>query len=875
MQRFMSGQSRSRARRSSKPELRQQGKFNNTARFLVAMGEDSNGDAYEAASGGKSAMAIFTSSKSARKRFSDSLCLSMGLPEWSVDIKIVKQGDWRKYMNDLTNMKATYRKLGLVSSRHRMTPEKQEVRRRGWAYALRGKSKKKAKKRLARRPSTCLTPYVVRLNKNNIVKGVPKAQITLMLEILLSSSESSLKNDTSLASSKMLKDVVQKAMDSCFGYEMAERMQVAVSMPKYKSISTLGGRISALNGMSRALILNALMKRNLSFDYKKQRIVSSILLSCHGEAMLELKDVLDSGGEYHNLHKLVWQDVWYSPIRSKILAKIKNESVSVMVKPNWRPSVKVICDVDDTLICSAGRWPAGLDKQIPRGVAYPGALQFYAALGEHARVVSGDNGNSDGDSDGGDGECVEPAKSTTSSLGGESFFGDDESEQGRIRRHSSEGMVSIGPNIEADDKMRRSVSDVNESVPVEDLQRPSSFRLEKRQNAGEARKSVSARWQKTLTYARIASAFRNASKSGVPDGGSVSFDGTPKPKDWQSRPVTSSSFDNNEEAASKGAFSPKCSLYFVTARPHAYKQISEIKLLNMFKAMSDRLHCTPALTTGELHSSVASAARNLRALIWYNCSTFLSKLTLRRMDASQHRISKFIFATRAWRQAGVQKFRTYLQYLGLYPESKFIFIGDNGQADNYAAEIMANMDLMPDSVVAAHERSIEESSATWKMRCSDQFVAAFVHKVQDIPHTLTHFPGELDADKLGWIESREKSNIYFFETYVEAAMKAYGAKPEPLIDIGDLYDISYAAVVDCWKLSITHPSWAEANSSQGDDGIIARVLRDCELVNQILNDANFPDQVNTGPLQVILSKGKGLSTHDIFFLDADNNDDAN
>ena len=99
---------------------------------------------------------------------------------------------------------------------------------------------------------------------------------------------------------------------------------------------------------------------------------------------------------------------------------------------------------------------------------------------------------------------------------------------------------------------------------------------------------------------------------------------------------------------------------------------------------------------------------------------------------------------------------------------------------------------------------------------------------------------------------------------MEAALKAYGVKPEPLLTLEDLYDVGYAAVVDCWKLSITHPGWAESSSSEGDNGLIARLLRDCELVNAILEKESFSMLINTGPLQVILAKGRGLSTHDIF-----------
>jgi len=41
---------------------------------------------------------------------------------------------------------------------------------------------------------------------------------------------------------------------------------------------------------------------------------------------------------------------------------------------------KVLSDVDDTLYCSGGYYPAGIDKQYPRKTVYPGVLAFYREL---------------------------------------------------------------------------------------------------------------------------------------------------------------------------------------------------------------------------------------------------------------------------------------------------------------------------------------------------------------------------------------------------------------------------------------------------------------------------------------------------------------
>lgn len=41
---------------------------------------------------------------------------------------------------------------------------------------------------------------------------------------------------------------------------------------------------------------------------------------------------------------------------------------------------QVVSDIDDTLMCSGGHFPAGSDLCYPRGCVYPGVLAFYRGL---------------------------------------------------------------------------------------------------------------------------------------------------------------------------------------------------------------------------------------------------------------------------------------------------------------------------------------------------------------------------------------------------------------------------------------------------------------------------------------------------------------
>ena len=42
--------------------------------------------------------------------------------------------------------------------------------------------------------------------------------------------------------------------------------------------------------------------------------------------------------------------------------------------------MQVVSDIDDTLMCSGGKYPAGRDMRYPHNCVYPGILAFYNEL---------------------------------------------------------------------------------------------------------------------------------------------------------------------------------------------------------------------------------------------------------------------------------------------------------------------------------------------------------------------------------------------------------------------------------------------------------------------------------------------------------------
>jgi hypothetical protein len=87
------------------------------------------------------------------------------------------------------------------------------------------------------------------------------------------------------------------------------------------------------------------------------------------------------------MHKLVYWDIRNQAIKTEILQyiakqaniqhahhRIGSKTAKRRAQFAWR---KILSDVDDTLSCSGGSWPAGMDVSYPKKAIYPGVLAFY------------------------------------------------------------------------------------------------------------------------------------------------------------------------------------------------------------------------------------------------------------------------------------------------------------------------------------------------------------------------------------------------------------------------------------------------------------------------------------------------------------------
>lgn len=149
-------------------------------------------------------------------------------------------------------------------------------------------------------------------------------------------------------------------------------------------------RLPALTVMSRVIVLHALQILKLRANPRAEYWVRNILLNTYGDELSAVKTLTDAKGDYFCMNKLIYDDIRSDTIRQDILSHIRKEGalqISHMQLGTkraqrrqhmaWR---KVLSDVDDTLFCSAGHYPSGIDRRFPKKAVYPGVLAFYREL---------------------------------------------------------------------------------------------------------------------------------------------------------------------------------------------------------------------------------------------------------------------------------------------------------------------------------------------------------------------------------------------------------------------------------------------------------------------------------------------------------------
>lgn len=149
-------------------------------------------------------------------------------------------------------------------------------------------------------------------------------------------------------------------------------------------------RLGVLTVKSRVMLIHGLQLKKLSANARSENYCKNILLKTTGDQLSELKCLTDSKGDYHNMHKLIYKDIRSPDIRNELLAHFAKQAQVQRAHSllgsragkkrslyAWR---KIVCDVDDTLVCSGGSFPAGMDTSYPKKELYPGVLGFLREL---------------------------------------------------------------------------------------------------------------------------------------------------------------------------------------------------------------------------------------------------------------------------------------------------------------------------------------------------------------------------------------------------------------------------------------------------------------------------------------------------------------
>lgn len=149
-------------------------------------------------------------------------------------------------------------------------------------------------------------------------------------------------------------------------------------------------RLSILSVISRVIILHSLQLLKLRANPRAEHWVKNIILKTHQDELSELKTLMDAKGDYFCMNKLIYDDLRSESVRQDILNHIRREAavqqthIQMGTRRNKQPVPmqwrKVLSDVDDTLYCSGGMYPAGVDKRFPKKTVYPGVLGFYREL---------------------------------------------------------------------------------------------------------------------------------------------------------------------------------------------------------------------------------------------------------------------------------------------------------------------------------------------------------------------------------------------------------------------------------------------------------------------------------------------------------------
>eukprot|EP00929_Paragymnodinium_shiwhaense_P091138 TRINITY_DN51180_c0_g1_i1.p1 TRINITY_DN51180_c0_g1~~TRINITY_DN51180_c0_g1_i1.p1 ORF type:complete len:663 (+),score=91.93 TRINITY_DN51180_c0_g1_i1:126-2114(+) len=446
-------------------------------------------------------------------------------------------------------------------------------------------------------------------------------------------------------------------------------------------------RAPSLSTASRAAMLFALIKTDCRHRPIRQEQAVRLICATHGKELLLLKILVDAQGDGNTLHKLIYYDISDGALRTEVLQHFRaqveeiEEDLLNLGGPEFKAefpghrTLRVLSDIDDTLLCSGAHWPAGVDTRWPRGAVYPGVLQLYHELEEAGRPPG----------------MLESPTRPTNSIGTDEDF-------------------SISPSARAHSAMAKGVA-VTMSV-----------------------------------FKRMVSPRDADGKDPVANGaGGLSV---------------------NEP------FQFPSNLVFLSARPHLYSSWTESHFFDNVAGPlmgNGGLRGMPSLLPGTLESGFAAICR-------------------RAVGGRKAR-------TEMWRAVGNQKFQTFLEYAALYPECSFIFVGDSGQGDLLAAELMMG---------AGNANAVDKD-----VRGGLSVTCCLIHSVQPDECALSSYVGcTIQERRKQW----KQNNIFVGRSYPLLALQAHRAG---VLSADAVRNIAQAAGRDIRRLCARHKARTSSVRTNG------------------------------------------------------------
>jgi len=167
---------------------------------------------------------------------------------------------------------------------------------------------------------------------------------------------------------------------------LATLMEVGTSETA-KLLTTQALQSEHLQVVDKAIVIDALQKRGIRLWRENQNTVTRFILTCQGKELTLLKNIIDTGGDYFNMYKLVYEDITRKEQRQLIKTHLRDQALLLRKAAGGAHpgtcggiGIKILSDIDDTLYSSGGSFPAGCDKSFPKHRVYPGCLELFRAL---------------------------------------------------------------------------------------------------------------------------------------------------------------------------------------------------------------------------------------------------------------------------------------------------------------------------------------------------------------------------------------------------------------------------------------------------------------------------------------------------------------